>query len=711
MAVITGTAGNDSLAGTSSADSITGSSGNDSIDGLGGNDTAHGGSGDDSMRGGGGADVLRGNGGLDVLNGGLGVDSLGGGLGADIFQFSDFGAANADSITDFASGEDVIELDGSVFTGIGAGFFAANSSGTAQDASDRIIFETDTRQVWYDADGSGAGARQLVATLQAGGTLAAADIAVSGGSTPPGAINGTAGNDTLNGTDDADTINGLGGDDEVEGNGGDDRIDGGAGADRLSGSSGNDHVLGGDGDDVLDFLPFEGDGNDTLDGGAGNDTFFASPGDVLVDSGGIDTVISNNSWTLAAGFENLSFENYEFDDNGLPGLEGFGNSLANHMSTYIGNGGLLDGAGGNDTLVGFSFQADTLIGNAGNDVLDGGGGGDRLVFNVAPGAANADLVIGFGSGSDRIVIDGDAHAATGPSGAFAAGDGRFVANTSGMATDTSDRVLYNTATGELWYDADGNGAGARQLVATLEGAPLLAATDIEIVDGSNPPGSVIDGSAGDDQLAGGEGNDTINGFGGNDTILAGGGGEDFVDGGSGRDSIDLRNSAQSGIAVDFGAGTLVGGQPGSITFVSIERVVGSIFNDSMSGNAAGQNLTGQGGADTLWGAGGVDTLWGGNGGDSFVFREMGSANADRISDFVSGADEVQLDGSVFTGIGSGFFVANASGTAQDASDRVVYNTTNGNLYYDADGSGGGAAQLVATVVGHPAVVATDITVI
>src|SRR5688572_1124684 len=200
MAVITGTAGNDSLAGTSSADSITGSSGNDSIDGLGGNDTAHGGSGDDSLRGGGGADVLRGNGGLDVLHGGLGVDNLGGGIDADIFAFSDMGAANADSITDFVSGQDKIQLDGSVFTGIGAdGSFG-----------ERIIYESGTRQLWYDADGSGAGARQLIATLQSGATLTASDIVVAGGTPPSGSvINGTEGNDTLHGTEDADTINGL----------------------------------------------------------------------------------------------------------------------------------------------------------------------------------------------------------------------------------------------------------------------------------------------------------------------------------------------------------------------------------------------------------------------------------------------------------------------------------------------------------------------
>ena len=50
-------------------------------------------------------------------------------------------------------------------------------------------------------------------------------------------------------------------------------------------------------------------------------------------------------------------------------------------------------------------------------------------------------------------------------------------------------------------------------------------------------------------------------------------------------------------------------------------------------------------------------------------------------------------------------------TFRDASDRIVYNTTTGQLFYDADGSGAGAAQLIATFQGAPAIAATDITVL
>jgi len=161
------------------------------------------------------------------------------------------------------------------------------------------------------------------------------------------------------------------------------------------------------------------------------------------------------------------------------------------------------------------------------------------------------------------------------------------------------------------------------------------------------------------------------------------------------------------------------GSGGITSFLGIERVVAGNFNDQLGGNAAAQNLAGQAGADTLWGAGGADTLWGGTGNDAFVFREMGSANADRVSDFASGQDKLQFEDAAFTAIGAlgnfatsdARFWASSTGAAHDASDRVLYNTTTGQLYYDADGNGGGAAQLIATLTNSPAIAATDIAVI
>jgi Ca2+-binding RTX toxin-like protein len=323
------------------------------------------------------------------------------------------------------------------------------------------------------------------------------------------------------------------------------------------------------------------------------------------------------------------------------------------------------------------------------------------------------------------VLDGTVHASSGPSGAFAAGDARFWSSGTGTAHDGDDRVIYNSSNGQLWYDADGNGAGARQLIATLEGIPALTASDITIINGSGTGGgggggSVINGTSGNDTLTGTAGNDTINGFGGNDLFVAGStGGADVIDGGTGTDSIEFRDRATSGVVVDFRAGTITGGSSGTISFTAVERVVASNFADSLTGAAGGQTLTGQGGADTLWGGAGVDTLWGAGGNDAFVFREMGSANADRVSDFASGADKLQLDDAAFTSIGAmgnfaagdARFWASSSGAAHDSNDRVLYNTSTGQLYYDADGNGSAAAQLIATVLNAPAVAATDIVVI
>src|SRR5918992_5398531 len=197
--------------------------------------------------------------------------------------------------------------------------------------------------------------------------------------------------------------------------------------------------------------------------------------------------------------------------------------------------------------------------------------------------------------------------------------------------------------------------------------------------------ATINGTSGNDTLSGTSGDDTINGLGGSDLVLA---------------------------------GTIGGGSSGTISFTNVERVVAGNFNDILTGNAASQTLTGRLGADTLWGAGGVDTLWGGGDGNTFVFRETGTANADRIGDFASGSDEILLDGSVMSALGaSGNFAAgddrfvfNSAGTAQDAEDRIVFNTTTKQVFYDADGSGSGAAVLIATLQSSATLVATDIVV-
>jgi Ca2+-binding RTX toxin-like protein len=148
-----------------------------------------------------------------------------------------------------------------------------------------------------------------------------------------------------------------------------------------------------------------------------------------------------------------------------------GDAAANSFSGGSGDD-TLNGNTGNDSLSGGDGN-DFLEGSAGNDSMTGGAGADRFVFRVT-GSANADRVSDFASGVDKILLDGSSVAGMsnlGATGNFAAGDARFFAGSA--AHDADDRVIYNGATGQLFYDGDGNGAGAVQLIATLQaGAPF-----------------------------------------------------------------------------------------------------------------------------------------------------------------------------------------------------------------------------------------------
>jgi serralysin len=141
------------------------------------------------------------------------------------------------------------------------------------------------------------------------------------------------------------------------------------------------------------------------------------------------------------------------------------------------------------------------------------------------------------------------------------------------------------------------------------------------------------------------------------------------------------------------------------------------------GNAGKNLLIGTAYDDTIIGGNSNDTLTGGAGADKFVFdtRPSTKANHDTITDFQSGTDVLQLSKAIFTAIGGAvgglaieqFWSGAGVVAAHDADDRIVYNTTTGILYYDADGNGGGAAVQIALLgtSTHPALAYTDILLI
>jgi Ca2+-binding RTX toxin-like protein len=137
----------------------------------------------------------------------------------------------------------------------------------------------------------------------------------------------------------------------------------------------------------------------------------------------------------------------------------------------------LNGGSGNDTLYGGNGN-DVLVGGAGNDLLYGGGSNgkgdgsaDTFVFNSALDAGtNRDTIYGFEANAlDKIALDPALFAALLGGTPSGVDSGEFRAVAGGNAADANDFLLYDSATGSLYYDADGNGAGAKVLLGNFVG--------------------------------------------------------------------------------------------------------------------------------------------------------------------------------------------------------------------------------------------------
>lgn len=142
-------------------------------------ETIVGGAKNERMLGGAGTDRLNAGGGADVLVGGAGADTLTGGAGNDRFRYA-ASAEGGDTITDFVAGADKIEVSGPNFGGLTAGALATTrfALNGPKDTDDHFVFNTTSRQLAYDADGSGSGAAVVLATLNTN-TLSAGDMIVA----------------------------------------------------------------------------------------------------------------------------------------------------------------------------------------------------------------------------------------------------------------------------------------------------------------------------------------------------------------------------------------------------------------------------------------------------------------------------------------------------------------------------------------------------
>ena len=134
-----------------------------------------------------------------------------------------------------------------------------------------------------------------------------------------------------------------------------------------------------------------------------------------------------------------------------------------------------------------------------------------------------------------------------------------------------------------------------------------------------------------------------------------------------------------------------------------DRITGNGADNRLAGGRGDDTLSGGGGDDILLGGAGRDRLTGGAGDDVFVFEHAPTAvNRETITDFTARDDTIRLEGNDFSGLRSGAlsgsaFVRNASGNAADRSDRIIYETDTGKLWFDRDGTGSAAKVHFATL--------------
>ncbi len=292
-----------------------------------------------------------------------------------------------------------------------------------------------------------------------------------------------------------------------------------------------------------------------------------------------------------------------------------------------------DDASGN-AIRGQIFNLLEQSGTAGDDLLIGGTLGDQL---------------DGGDGNDRLEAGKGKNKVDGGAGT----------DTAYIAAKFSDVVLSGYKGILKIKGADFNTSMTRvEFVKFLGSDQEFALKDLfpKAIIGTNRADAKLKGTSSGELIDGKKGDDSIKGRGGDDYIL----------GRSGADKI----KAGSG-------------------------------DDEINGGAGKDRIYGGSGDDLIIGGKGIDTLTGGSGFDTFIFSsKIKASNIDVITDFSAARDTIWLNDSIFKAINPGMLAADAfhiGKKAADAEDRIVYNSKNGDLFYDADGTGSAKAKHFATL--------------
>lgn len=643
--------GADTFIGYRGNDHVMGESGNDTLYGEAGNDTLDGGSGDDHLYGGTGNDVfdISGNDfGHDHFYGGDGTDTvrlrsnvqvsalrwndahldsveqlnfngyaISGTTGNDSIDISGFTTVSSSYRTfDLGDGNDIFigyrgddhVLGGSgndsLYGGAGNDTLVGGSGNDLLDGgSGNDIFEVSGNDFGHDSINGGDG----IDTIRLRSNVQVSDLrwndtylqSVEQLNFYGYRISGTSGNDRIDLSgigavsgsyyaislgDGNDVFIGLGGNDIANGDSGNDTLYGGDGHDNLSGGDGNDTLYGGNGSDSL----YGGDGNDALYGGTGNDRLYGGAGDDWIEVGSGASTIDGGTGRDMLSFNSLGATGtagYRIDVDLGRGRATSGDDtyIISNIERVTGTDGAdrMRGTSGNDHFRGMG-DYDWFTATAGNDTYDGGTGADMVSY-----------IEWEGSAQDRSFSPLDTNGRA-PSGSTVAG---VIVDLANPANNT------NLAAGDSYISVER-----------------------------------ITGSSWSDVFWGNDQENDFRGGAGDDWFVSSTGGRERYYGGAGTDTVTYFNAREGVIAhLSNGApdqgretGYGSGGDARQDLYFEIENLVGSNFNDVLTGNSDRNILMGLDGDDLIYGGAGSDTLKGGMGDDTLY---GGSGSDTAIYDF------------------------------------------------------------------------------
>ena len=325
--------------------------------------------------------------------------------------------------------------------------------------------------------------------------------------------------------------------------------------------------------------------------------------------------------TWFSGVENLQIRYMGGSSSAQHGYTVLGNELANRISGTV--------------------FADELIGNAGNDVFEGGGGGDSLA-----GGAGDDVYLHVSSGDKIIERPGEGFDVV-----MVFGVQNFV-----LDDDAEIEAVY------LYQGATLSASSANRSLVFIDGIVDNRTERKDKVNGTGGSDAIY-GFGGSESITAGDGDDFVSADAGDDLIIGGSGaGNDTYSGGDGLDTVRY-TSATSAIRVNLAEGTASGAEIGSDQLTGIENLVGGQAGDSLQGSSGANIIDGYTGDDLIEGAAGSDSLYGGSGRDSL---DGGQGN-----DIIIGGEGV--DTAFFSGRAADYSIS----WSQDKTVLTVFSALDG----------------------------------